>query len=155
MSGTTEETTLQDVSAMGSYDETWLRSEAARQYEGSSPCPKLAKGRKALLVVDMIDAFVRPNWSPNGVRPRPSKFHVWLMSSAFRRANTPAIFTGYGRPEQVAANRPASFYRAAELEPLRGHSAAILYRMKGYTGHSSRWPASTLSTGQDIRFSPV
>jgi nicotinamidase-related amidase len=135
MSDTTDRTTQEFVPNMGSYGETWLLSEAARQYEGASPWPELAEGRKALLVVDMIDAFVRPNWSPLWCPSATEQVpRVAGVLQAFRRAKAPVIFTTYGRPGQVTADRPASFHRLPMSRALRGHSAAALYPDEGFYG---------------------
>lgn len=120
---------------MGSYDEEWLRVEASRQYAGSPPWPALKHGRKAMLIVDMIDAFVKPGWSPLWCPAATEQVpRIETMLSAFRRAKAPVIFTTYGHKGRVRTERPASFQYVPMSSALQGHSAEVLYEDEGFYG---------------------
>ncbi len=52
------------MSELGSYTEEEILSLAQGQYDAPSEPRPLDPGRTALVVVDMIDEFVKPSWSP-------------------------------------------------------------------------------------------
>jgi hypothetical protein len=49
---------------LGSFTEEIITAEASRQYEHGAARMEVTPGQTALVIVDMIDEFVRPNWTP-------------------------------------------------------------------------------------------
>jgi nicotinamidase-related amidase len=52
------------VSKLGSFTESEIRELAKSQYDSPRPAPQLDPAHTAIVVVDMIDEFVKPHWSP-------------------------------------------------------------------------------------------
>jgi nicotinamidase-related amidase len=81
---------------LGSFTEQVIAAEAARQYEHGVAAMEVTPGRTALVIVDMIDEFVRPNWSPYWIPEATAQVPVIrAVSQAFRRAGAPVIYLAY------------------------------------------------------------
>jgi hypothetical protein len=49
---------------LGSFTAADITAAAAQQYSAGEADMHVVPGRTALLIVDMIDEFVRPHWTP-------------------------------------------------------------------------------------------
>src|SRR5271169_5549250 len=82
--------------AMGDFTEEWVLQRAQQQYAEGIARMEVEPGRTALLVIDMIDEFVKPNWSPywvpDATRQVPT---IHRVISAFHAAGLPVIFLAY------------------------------------------------------------
>jgi nicotinamidase-related amidase len=78
------------------FTEEWILAEARRQYDEGRANIDVEPGRTALLVVDMIDEFVKPQWCPywvpDATRQVPA---VRALIDAFHEAKLPVIYTAY------------------------------------------------------------
>lgn len=81
---------------LGTFTEEALAEKAAFEYRHGMARMGVVPGRTALLVVDMIDEFVRPGWTPywipDATRQAPL---IGQMCAAFRSANAPVIYLAY------------------------------------------------------------
>jgi nicotinamidase-related amidase len=81
---------------LGSYTEEEQLETARRQYEHGQADMGIEAGATALIVVDMMDEFVKPNWCnlwvPEATRQVP---RIQQMIEAFRAAGLPVIYTAY------------------------------------------------------------
>jgi len=82
--------------ALGDFSEEWVLERAQQQYAEGVAGMDIEPGRTALLVIDMIDEFVKPNWSPywvpDATRQVPT---IRRVIDAFHVADLPVIFLGY------------------------------------------------------------
>jgi nicotinamidase-related amidase len=80
----------------GEFTEEWVLSEARRQYDEGRADIGVDPGRTALLVVDMIDEFVKPQWCPYWVpeatRQVPA---IRRLIDVFHEASLPIVYTAY------------------------------------------------------------
>jgi nicotinamidase-related amidase len=81
---------------LGDFSEEWVLERARQQYTDGRARMEIEPGRTALLVVDMIDEFVKPNWSPywvpDATRQVPT---IRRVIEAFHAAQEPVIFLAY------------------------------------------------------------
>lgn len=81
---------------LGDFSEEWVLARARQQYTDGRAQMEIEPGRTALLVVDMIDEFVKPNWSPywipEATRQVPT---IRRVIEAFHAAELPVIFLAY------------------------------------------------------------
>jgi nicotinamidase-related amidase len=81
---------------LGDFSEEWVLERARQQYTDGRAQMEIEPGRTALLVVDMIDEFVKPNWSPywipDATRQVPT---IRRVIEAFHAAELPVIFLAY------------------------------------------------------------
>ena len=81
---------------LGDFSEEWVLERARQQYTDGRAQMEIEPGRTALLVVDMIDEFVKPNWSPywipEATRQVPT---IRRVIGAFHAAELPVIFLAY------------------------------------------------------------
>lgn len=82
--------------ALGEFTEAWVLARAQEQYTDGTAEFGVEPGRTALVVVDMIDEFVKPNWSPywipEATRQVPT---IRRVIDAFHDAELPVIFLAY------------------------------------------------------------
>jgi nicotinamidase-related amidase len=80
----------------GEFTEEWVLAEARRQYEEGRADIEVDPGRTALLVVDMIDEFVKPQWCPywvpDATRQVPA---IRGLIDVFHQATLPVVYTAY------------------------------------------------------------
>ena len=80
----------------GDFSEEWVLKRARQQYDAGRARMEIEPGRTALLVIDMIDEFVKPNWSPywipDATRQVPT---IRRVIDAFHVAEMPVIFLAY------------------------------------------------------------
>ena len=78
------------------FTEEWVLAEARRQYDEGRAQIDVDPGRTALLVVDMIDEFVRPQWCPywvpDATRQVPA---IRRLIDVFHEASLPVVYTAY------------------------------------------------------------
>ena len=88
--------TPQTQRPLGDFSEEWVLERARQQYTDGRARMEIEHGRTALLVVDMIDEFVKPNWSPywipDATRQVPT---IRRVIEAFHAADAPVIFLAY------------------------------------------------------------
>jgi nicotinamidase-related amidase len=82
--------------ALGEFSEEWVLDRARQQYAEGVAAMDVVPGRTALLVIDMIDEFVKPNWSPywipDATRQVPT---IRRVIDAFHAAELPVIYLAY------------------------------------------------------------
>jgi len=80
----------------GEFTEEWVLAEARRQYDEGRAQIDVDPGRTALLVVDMIDEFVKPQWCPywvpDATRQVPA---IRRLIDVFHEASLPVVYTAY------------------------------------------------------------
>lgn len=81
---------------LGDFSEEWVLERARQQYTGGQARMGIEPGRTAFLVIDMIDEFVKPEWSPywvpDATRQVPT---IRRVIDAFHAADWPVIFLAY------------------------------------------------------------
>jgi nicotinamidase-related amidase len=81
---------------LGEFNEEWILEEAQRQYKEGRASIDVDPGHTALLIVDMIDEFVKPNWCPwwvpDATRQVP---RIRRLIDAFHEAKAPVIYLAY------------------------------------------------------------
>jgi nicotinamidase-related amidase len=81
---------------LGDFSEEWVLERARQQYTDGRARMEIEPRRTALLVVDMIDEFVKPNWSPywipEATRQVPA---IRRVIEAFHGVELPVIFLAY------------------------------------------------------------
>ena len=81
---------------LGEFTEEFILHEAQRQYTEGQALIDVDPGRTALIVVDMMDEFVRPQWCPYWVPDATRQVPKILeLRSAFHEAKLPVIYTAY------------------------------------------------------------
>ena len=84
------------MSELGSFTEADIQARARFQYEEPSPEPVIDPATTALIVVDMIDEFVRPGWSPywipDATRQAPL---IRQVVDAFHHENALVVYLAY------------------------------------------------------------
>jgi nicotinamidase-related amidase len=84
------------VAGLGSFTEEQILTTAQQQYAPSPHGKSLECRGSALIVVDMIDEFVRPHWSPYWIPEATRQVpRVLQVIEAFRRARRPVIYLAY------------------------------------------------------------
>ncbi|HVA22245.1 MAG TPA: isochorismatase family cysteine hydrolase [Candidatus Micrarchaeia archaeon] len=81
---------------LGQFDEEAILAEAEAQYATDDPAATLDAAHAALIVVDMIDEFVRPRWSPYWIPEATRQVpRVGRVAAAFRAARRPVVYLAY------------------------------------------------------------
>jgi nicotinamidase-related amidase len=87
---------MEQSRALGEFTEEWVLGRAREQYAEGVAAMDVVPGRTALLVIDMIDEFVKPNWSPywipDATRQVPA---IRRVIDAFHAAELPVIYLAY------------------------------------------------------------
>ena len=81
---------------LGEFTAERQREKAARDYESGLASIKIDRRKSALIVVDMIDEFTKPNYSPFWV-PEATRIlpKVGFLIGGCRRLKVPVIYTYY------------------------------------------------------------
>jgi nicotinamidase-related amidase len=78
------------------FTEEWILEEAQRQYKEGRANIDVEPGHTALLIVDMIDEFVKPNWCPYWVPDATRQVpRIRRLIDAFHEAKAPVIYLAY------------------------------------------------------------
>jgi nicotinamidase-related amidase len=81
---------------LGQFSEESILAEAKRQYDEAQAAIDIEPGKTALVVVDMMDEFVKPNWCPYWVPDATRQVpKIRALIDAFHDADLPVIFTAY------------------------------------------------------------
>jgi len=81
---------------MGEFSEEWILTEAQRQYTEGQASIEIDPGKTALVVVDMIDEFVKPNWCPYWVPEATRQVpRIKQLIETFHDAHLPVIYLAY------------------------------------------------------------
>jgi nicotinamidase-related amidase len=81
---------------LGEFTEEFILEEAQRQYTEGEALIDVDPGRTALIVVDMMDEFVKPQWCPYWVPDATRQVPKILeLREAFHEAKLPVIYTAY------------------------------------------------------------
>jgi len=81
---------------LGEFTEEFILEEAQRQYTEGEALIDVDPGRTALIVVDMMDEFVKPQWCPYWVPDATRQVPKILeLRAAFHEAKLPVIYTAY------------------------------------------------------------
>lgn len=81
---------------LGSFTEEIIAAQAAHQYRHGVARMHVVPGRTALVIIDMIDEFVRPNWTPYWIPAATAQAPaIRAVSRAFREARAPVIYLAY------------------------------------------------------------
>lgn len=137
---------------LGEYDEEYQKETAKQRYENGQATFIVDPKKTAVLVVDMVDEFVKPKWTPYWV-PQATAMVPRLKSfiEFARSEKIPVVFLGYkprnGRVEQVFYNKGISFVRPEDnrhfaayykvesfYEELRPQSGDFVIIKPGYSG---------------------
>jgi nicotinamidase-related amidase len=138
--------------ALGSFTQQQVIAAAAEQYASGRADMQVVPGHTALLIVDMLDEFVRPHWTPYWVPEAAAQVpRIRAVRDAFRAAAAPVIYLAYepglrglnfpltetrvpiGRP--VAEYEDELFQRAAiwpELSPADGDLVVLKHCYSGF-----------------------
>lgn len=81
---------------LGTFTAADIAANAAQQYRSGQADMQVVAGHTALLIIDMIDEFVRPHWTPywipDATRQAPT---IRTVRDAFRAAGAPVIYLAY------------------------------------------------------------
>src|SRR5947209_7663085 len=78
------------------FSEEWILAEAQRQYAGGRANIEVDPGKTALIIVDMIDEFVKPNWCPYWVPDATRQVpKIKSLIDTFHEAKLPVIYLAY------------------------------------------------------------
>jgi nicotinamidase-related amidase len=81
---------------LGTFTEEVIVRTAAEQYRRGEADMHVVPGRTALLIIDMIDEFVRPNWTPYWIPQATAQAPlIATVRDAFRAAGAPVIYLAY------------------------------------------------------------
>src|SRR5436190_7350997 len=81
---------------LGEFSEDWVRERGRRLYEEGEAKIDLDPAATALIVVDMIDEFVKPHWSPYWVPQATAAVpRLRRVIDAFHDAELPVIYLAY------------------------------------------------------------
>ena len=81
---------------LGTFTEEVIARNAAAQYGQGDADMRVTPGRTALLIIDMIDEFVRPGWTPYWVPQATAQAPVVRqIRDAFNAARAPVIYLAY------------------------------------------------------------
>jgi nicotinamidase-related amidase len=94
--GRTGSDALANRPQLGEFSEAWVQERARRLYETGEAKIDLDPRGTALIVVDMIDEFVKPHWSPYWVPQATAAVpRIRRVIDAFHRAGLPVIYLAY------------------------------------------------------------
>jgi nicotinamidase-related amidase len=81
---------------LGTFTEEIIARTAAAQYGEGEADMRVTPGRTALLIIDMIDEFVRPRWTPYWVPQATTQAPLIRdIRDAFNAARAPVIYLAY------------------------------------------------------------
>jgi len=81
---------------LGTFTAADISARAAREYAHGEADMRVVPGRTALLIVDMIDEFVRPQWTPYWIPDATAQAPlIREVRHAFRAAGAPVIYLAY------------------------------------------------------------
>jgi nicotinamidase-related amidase len=81
---------------LGEFTEEFILQEAQRQYTEGQAAIDVDPGRTALMIVDMMDEFVKPQWCPYWVPDATRQVPKILeLRAAFHDEKLPVIYTAY------------------------------------------------------------
>jgi nicotinamidase-related amidase len=81
---------------LGEFTEEYILEEAQRQYNEGRAAIEVEGGKTALIVVDMMDEFVKPEWCPYWVPEATRQVpKIRELIDAFHEANLPVLYTAY------------------------------------------------------------
>lgn len=81
---------------LGSFTAADIAAAAADQYSAGEADMHVVPGRTALLIIDMIDEFVRPHWTPYWIPDATAQApRIAEVAAAFRAAAAPVIYLAY------------------------------------------------------------
>jgi nicotinamidase-related amidase len=81
---------------LGSFSADDIAAAAARQYAEGQADMHVVPGRTALLIIDMIDEFVRPHWTPYWIPDATAQVpRIRAVADAFRAAGAPVVYLAY------------------------------------------------------------
>jgi nicotinamidase-related amidase len=104
---------------LGEFTEEFILEEAQRQYTEGQALIDVDPGRTALIVVDMMDEFVKPQWCPYWVPDATRQVPKILeLREAFHEAKLPVIYTAYD-----VSLRGLNFPTTEWLVPVVTHAA--------------------------------
>jgi nicotinamidase-related amidase len=119
---------------LGGFSEEWVLERARQQYTDGRARMEIEPGRTALLVVDMIDEFVEPNWSPywipEATRQVPT---IRRVIEAFHAAELPVIFLAYEVGVQ-GRNFPITETLVPIGEDVANYASSILQEVAIFEG---------------------
>jgi nicotinamidase-related amidase len=81
---------------LGSFSAADIAATAADQYSAGEADMHVVPGQTALLIVDMIDEFVRPHWTPYWIPDATAQApRIAELAATFRAAAAPVIYLAY------------------------------------------------------------
>jgi nicotinamidase-related amidase len=81
---------------LGEYDRDYILREAQKAYQEEEADFQFGPQRTALIIVDMLDEFVEPNWSPYWVPDSTEQVpKIQELIATCRKAGVPIIYTAY------------------------------------------------------------
>ncbi len=81
---------------LGTFTAEAILATAAEQYRNGAADMRVRPGQTALLIVDMIDEFVRPQWTPYWIPDATAQApRIRAVRDAFRAAGAPVIYLAY------------------------------------------------------------
>jgi nicotinamidase-related amidase len=81
---------------LGAFTEEMITANAAIAYSEGEAAMNIVAGRTALLVIDMIDEFVRPGWTPYWVPEATRQVpRIREIRDAFHAAGAPVVYLAY------------------------------------------------------------
>lgn len=99
---------------LGTFTESHVLARARDQYENGRANVEIEPGATALVVVDMLDEFVKPEWSPFWVPEATRQVpRIKALIDAFREAQLPVVHLGY-----EVSLRGLNFPRTEWLVPI-------------------------------------
>jgi nicotinamidase-related amidase len=103
---------------LGSYDESYILRENSRAYDHGGADFELGAAGSALLVVDMLDEFVKPHWSPFWVPEATAQVpRIRRLIDGCREAGVPVIYT-------------ANAVHSRDMDVVRGSKHLPLFRVE-------------------------
>jgi nicotinamidase-related amidase len=116
---------------LGEFDEEFIREKARRQYEEEKADFKLDPTKMALIVIDMIEEFTKPKWTPFWV-PESTKqlLKIKKVIEKCREKDIPVIYTYYDFRARDGSDLPP------RLPDVPGGKGAERFVGKIFTGES-------------------
>jgi len=117
---------------VGEFSEKWILDEAQRQYAEGRASIEVDPKRTALIIVDMIDEFVKPNWCPfwvpDATRQVPK---IKELINTFHAAEWPVIYLAY-EIGLKGLNFPTPEWLMPINQPLSAYMDDIMHRVAIY-----------------------
>jgi nicotinamidase-related amidase len=81
---------------LGTFTAADISAKAAHEYASGQADMRVVPGRTALIIVDMIDEFVRPQWTPYWIPDATAQAPlIRRVRDAFRAAGAPVVYLAY------------------------------------------------------------